>query len=87
MTEDRIQSLKELETSIGYGFNDLGLLDNALTHRSFVNENIVLPCKDNERLEFLGDAVLELTVSAMLMKKFPDYCRRRTLKAQGLRGE
>jgi ribonuclease III len=72
MTEDRIQSLKELETSIGYGFNDLGLLDNALTHRSFVNENSVLPCKDNERLEFLGDAVLELTVSAMLMKKFPD---------------
>jgi ribonuclease III len=72
MTEDRIQSLKELETSIGYGFNDLGLLDNALTHRSFVNENVVLPCKDNERLEFLGDAVLELTISAMLMKKFPD---------------
>jgi ribonuclease III len=72
MTEDRIQSLKELETSIGYGFNDLSLLDNALTHRSFVNENIILPCKDNERLEFLGDAVLELTVSAMLMKKFPD---------------
>ena len=73
MTEDRIQNLKELEASIDYGFNDLGLLDNALTHRSFVNENIVLPCKDNERLEFLGDAVLELTVSAMLMKKFPDY--------------
>jgi len=72
MTEDRIQSLKELETSIGYGFNDLSLLDNALTHRSFVNENIILPCKDNERLEFLGDAVLELTVSAMLIKKFPD---------------
>ena len=58
---------------IGYRFEDRGLLDNALTHRSFVNENSAFPCKDNERLEFLGDAVLELTVSDMLMKKFPDY--------------
>src|SRR5512139_596963 len=73
MTEDRIQNLKDLAACIGYGFNDLGLLDNALTHRSFVNENSALLCKDNERLEFLGDAVLELTVSAMLMKKYPDY--------------
>ncbi len=64
--------MKELETYIGYRFEDRGLLDNALTHRSFVNENSALPCKDNERLEFLGDAVLELTVSDMLMKKFPD---------------
>jgi ribonuclease-3 len=73
MTEERIQALKELEASLGYCFEDTGLLDNALTHRSFVNENSSLPCKDNERLEFLGDAVLELTVSDMLMKKFPDY--------------
>lgn len=73
MTEERILALKELEASLGYCFNDIGLLDNALTHRSFVNENSGLPCKDNERLEFLGDAVLELTVSDMLMKIFPDY--------------
>lgn len=73
MTEDRLHALKELEASLGYCFTDIGLLDNALTHRSFVNENSSLPCKDNERLEFLGDAVLELTVSDMLMKKFPDY--------------
>jgi ribonuclease-3 len=73
MNQERIQALKELEASLGYCFKDIGLLDNALTHRSFVNENISLPCKDNERLEFLGDAVLELTVSDMLMKKFPDY--------------
>ena len=72
MKEERLQNLKELETYIGYRFEDRGLLDNALTHRSFVNENSALPCKDNERLEFLGDAVLELTVSDMLMKKFPD---------------
>ena len=67
-----MQALKELEAYLGYRFEDRGLLDNALTHRSFVNENSTLPCKDNERLEFLGDAVLELTVSDMLMKKFPD---------------
>jgi ribonuclease-3 len=73
MNQERMQALKELEASLGYCFKDIGLLDNALTHRSFVNENNSLPCKDNERLEFLGDAVLELTVSDMLMKKFPDY--------------
>ena len=72
MKEERLQNLKELEAYIGYRFEDRGLLDNALTHRSFVNENSASPCKDNERLEFLGDAVLELTVSDMLMKKFPD---------------
>jgi len=72
MKEERVQALKELEANIGYRFADLGLLDNALTHRSFVNENSTSPCKDNERLEFLGDAVLELTVSDMLMKKFSD---------------
>jgi ribonuclease III len=73
MNQERLQALKELEVSLGYCFKDIGLLDNALTHRSFVNENNSLPCKDNERLEFLGDAVLELTVSDMLMKKFPDH--------------
>lgn len=73
MNEERVRALKELEASLGYGFKDVELLDNALTHRSFVNENISLPCKDNERLEFLGDAVLELAVSDMLMKKFPGY--------------
>lgn len=73
MTEERVQALKELEALLGYCFKDIGLLDNAMTHRSFVNENSSLPCKDNERLEFLGDAVLELAISDMLMKKFPDY--------------
>jgi ribonuclease-3 len=73
MTEERIQALRALEAALGYCFEDIGLLDNALTHRSFVNESSGLPCKDNERLEFLGDAVLELTVSDMLMKKFPAY--------------
>jgi ribonuclease-3 len=73
MNELRMQSLGELEESLGYRFTDIGLLENALTHRSFVNENPALPFKDNERLEFLGDAVLELTITDMLMHTFPDY--------------
>jgi ribonuclease III len=72
MNKERLKALRELEAHLGTRFEDIGLLDNALTHRSYVNENPSLPCRDNERLEFLGDAVLELTVSDMLMKKFPD---------------
>ncbi len=72
MNEQRAAALGELEGCLGYHFTDVGLLDNALTHRSFVNENPAFACRDNERLEFLGDAVLELTVSDMLMKKFSD---------------
>lgn len=73
MNEERVQALTALEDRLGWYFADIVLLDNALTHRSFVNENTSLACRDNERLEFLGDAVLELTVSDMLMRKFPDH--------------
>jgi ribonuclease-3 len=73
MNDERVQALTGLEDRLGWYFADIALLDNALTHRSFVNENAGLACRDNERLEFLGDAVLELTVSDMLMRKFPDH--------------
>jgi ribonuclease-3 len=73
MNEEREKVLRELEAGLGCQFADIALLDNALTHRSFVNENPGLSLRDNERLEFLGDAVLELAVSDMLMKKFPDH--------------
>ncbi|MHB8911016.1 MAG: ribonuclease III [Syntrophales bacterium] len=73
MNEQRLLELRELEDRLAYRFGQTGLLDNALTHRSFVNENPGLACRDNERLEFLGDAVLELTVSHMLTRTFPDY--------------
>ena len=73
MDKDRIEKLKCFEKMILYTFNDISLLDNAMTHRSFANENQELSCKDNERLEFLGDAVLELCISDILMKKFPDH--------------
>jgi ribonuclease III len=73
MTEERTAALNQFQEMIHYHFRDKNLLDTALTHRSFVNENPSLACHDNERLEFLGDAVLELCVSDLLMKKFPDY--------------
>lgn len=73
MNEERRNSLTELEERLGWHFADISLLDNALTHRSFINENADPAFRDNERLEFLGDAVLELTVSAMLMRAYPDH--------------
>ena len=65
--------MAKLEELLGWNFTDKSLLDQALTHRSFTNENPSLANGDNERLEFLGDAVLQLIVSDMLMKKFPAY--------------
>ena len=73
MTEERLAALRELEERLPYRFRDISRLDSALTHRSFVNENPSLACRDNERLEFLGDAVLGLCISDMLIAEFPDY--------------
>ncbi|MBP3198205.1 MAG: ribonuclease III [Butyrivibrio sp.] len=57
---------------IQYQFNNIGLLKNALTHISFANEKKTGNYKDNERLEFLGDAVLELTSSEFIYTGNPD---------------
>ncbi|MFI8574713.1 ribonuclease III [Rossellomorea aquimaris] len=62
---------KEFQDEIGIQFNDEKLLKQAFTHSSYVNEHRRKPYEDNERLEFLGDAVLELTVSQFLFKKYP----------------
>lgn len=61
-----------LQDSIGIHFNNKKYLKQAFTHTSFVNENKKSKIQDNERLEFLGDAVLELTVSNYLFKNFPN---------------
>jgi ribonuclease-3 len=61
-----------LESRIGYTFNEAKLCESALTHKSWVNERQGAGRSDNERLEFLGDAVLALAVSDLLMKQFPD---------------
>ncbi len=65
-------ALELFEETIGVQFKDKTLLKQALTHRSYLNENRTLRLEHNERLEFLGDAVLELSVTDYLYKQFPD---------------
>jgi ribonuclease-3 len=59
------------EKKIGVTFTDKSLLTQAFTHRSFINENRELKREHNERLEFLGDAVLELVSTQFLYEKYP----------------
>ncbi|MED4582008.1 ribonuclease III [Brevibacillus choshinensis] len=61
----------QLQENIGVRFHDESVLRQAFTHSSYVNEQRGKRIQDNERLEFLGDAVLELTVSQFLYKTFP----------------
>ena len=68
----RNTSLEVLEGRIGYHFKDIYLLECALTHTSFANEQKIHRYKDYERLEFLGDAVLEMVSSAFLYNEYPD---------------
>ncbi|PGO27642.1 ribonuclease III [Bacillus cereus] len=65
------EAFKVFQEEIGITFSDEKLLIQAFTHSSYVNEHRKKPHEDNERLEFLGDAVLELTVSQYLFQKYP----------------
>ncbi len=60
------------ETSIGIAFKNKELLKQAFIHRSYLNENRSIKLEHNERLEFLGDAVLELAITDYLYKKYPE---------------
>ena len=60
------------KTKLGFEFNDINLLVTALTHRSYVNEHQKSVKEHNERLEYLGDAVLELVTSDFLYRNY-DY--------------
>ena len=62
----------EIETKLGYEFNSKGLLEEALRHSSYVNEQPDVDLRDNERFEFLGDAVLNLIVGHILMERHPN---------------
>jgi ribonuclease-3 len=62
----------ELEVRLGYAFRDRTLGETALTHTSWINEASAAGRTDNERLEFLGDAVLALVVSDLLMRRLPE---------------
>ena len=64
--------IKDLEMAIGYSFRNIQLLQNALAHSSYANENMSVRIGCNERLEFLGDSVLSLTVCNYLYRTYPD---------------
>ena len=64
--------IKDLEEAIGYRFQNITLLQNALTHSSYANERWHNSLLSNERLEFLGDSILGMVVAEYLYKQFPD---------------
>ena len=64
--------IKDLEAAIGYKFQNITLLQNALAHSSYANERWHDSLKSNERLEFLGDSVLGMVVAEHLFRSFPD---------------
>ncbi len=73
VNEERQKALKAFQKRIHYRFKSLDLLDQGLRHKSFVHENFEAAGEDNERLEFLGDAVLDLVISHLIMERYPDY--------------
>lgn len=70
--EEIRNNVKKFADSIGVKFNDINLLVGAFTHRSYLNEHRDFPLPHNERLEFLGDAVLELVVTEYLFGEYPE---------------
>ena len=64
--------IKDLETALGYKFQNITLLQNALTHSSYANERWHNSLLSNERLEFLGDSILGMVVAEYLYTNFPD---------------
>jgi len=67
-----VDNISKLEKKINIKFNNKDLLQQALVHRSYLNENPDFSLKDNERLEFLGDAVLEMVVTEYLYQNYPN---------------
>ena len=65
--------LAVLQQVLGISFKDLSLLEQALVHSSYTNENLAFAPNSNERLEFLGDAVLDLVVAEKLYRDSPQF--------------
>ncbi len=68
-----LKKLELLEKNLNYKFNNIMLLKQSLIHSSYANENKMKITESNQRLEFLGDSILNLIVSQDLYKDFPDY--------------
>lgn len=73
LSADDKERLKRFERRLGYKFKRREHLKRALTHKSFTNEHRLPASENNERYEYLGDAVLELSVSHLLMERFPEH--------------
>ena len=73
-------SIDSLQSSLGYRFKAVALLEEALTHSSLVNEQKSVSPQHNERLEFLGDAVLSLVMSEYLASALPQFSEGALLK-------
>ena len=69
ISNNRLKKIEEFENKIGYTFNDKDLIDVAFTHSSYTNE-VKGKKKSNERLEFLGDSILDMIVSEVLFKHY-----------------
>src|SRR3989304_5469181 len=82
-------NLEDFESTLGFTFKDKSLLTRALTHRSYLNENPGLPYLDNERLEFLGDAILDFVAAEFLYQHFPEMTEGEltSLRAALVKGE
>ncbi|MGD0780222.1 MAG: ribonuclease III [Dehalococcoidales bacterium] len=74
--------IAELQKILGVSFSQPALLEQALVHSSYINENPAGPISHNERLEFLGDAVLDFIVADRLYQDFPDLTEGEMTKAR-----
>ncbi len=85
---DRLMRIRDefraVEEALGYRFKDPGLLEHALTHRSRAHEDASGGVRDNESLEFLGDAVLGFVISARLFRECPDWNEGQKSKARAV---
>ena len=83
---DRVTRIRDefraVEEALGYSFKDAGLLEHALTHRSRAHEDASGGVRDNESLEFLGDAVLGFVISDRLFRECPDWNEGQKSKAR-----
>jgi ribonuclease-3 len=82
MDQERAAALAQLADKLGYRFSDPDILEAALRHSSYVHEHPEQAGESNERLEFLGDAVLELVITELLYQRFPQASEGQLSKAR-----
>ncbi|MFC1947430.1 ribonuclease III [Chloroflexota bacterium] len=79
-----LANLNSLQKTLGIKFKDISLLGKSLVHRSYLNENQGIESDSNERLEYLGDAILGFIVAEKLYRDFPDYDEGRMTRLRSI---